>query len=426
LTHPASAETGADTATGRSERFGTSWPLSSSLIRVIAVISLGVALVFTALTAVEFSTPYGTIPDQCRSVPEPTHDVLTSRTAVTAAVRAYQALVTCFGGARGSFKGLYLGPAATAWPESQALAGLLAIAPMPGTPIEIRQSVASRMAVLADYRDPAGGYYPGPRWFFVGGGVRKYDDNLFVSLDLMAAYRETHSARYLQMAEADARYIETGWSTDGTLPHPGGQYWEDPRFGRDRNAVTTGGAALLDAELYQETGNSSYRVWAERDMRWLVSTLGLGAGLLADHISSSGAVADKVWSYNQGLAIGAWVALYSATGRPGFLHSAEDLAQRSLSFFRKHGLGDQTVPFNAVFFDYLVNLDRVAPNAQYGLALQSYATYLFDHMNHADGVVHVTGYDGAPTQWLITQAAAVRVFAYFAANPPSTTEVGTS
>ncbi len=273
------------------------------------------------------------------------------------------------------------------------------------------------MAVLADYEDPAGGYYPGPWWFFVGGGVRKYDDNLFVSLDLIAAYRETHTARYLQMAEADARYIETGWSTDGTLPHPGGQYWEDPRFGRDRNAVTTGGAALLDAELYQETSISSYRVWAERDMRWLVSTLGLPSGLLADHISPSGTVAAKVWSYNQGLAIGAWVALYSATGRPEFLHSAVQLAQRALSFFRTHGFGDQTVPFNAVFFDYLMNLDRVAPNARYRLALQSYATYLFDHMNHADGVVHVTGYDSAPTQWLITQAAAVRVFAYFAVNP---------
>jgi predicted alpha-1,6-mannanase (GH76 family) len=279
------------------------------------------------------------------------------------------------------------------------------------------------MAVLADYEDPAGGYYPGPSWFFVGGGVRKYDDNLFVSLDLVAAYRETRTAMYLKMAEADARYIETGWSTDGTLPHPGGEYWEDPRFGRDRNAVTTGGAALLDAELYQQTGNSSYRAWAERDLRWLVGTLELRSGLLADHISASGALVDKVWSYNQGLAVGAWVALYSATGRPEFLHSAEILAQRSLSYFREHGLGDQTVPFNAVFFDYLVNLDRVAPNAQYRLALQSYATYLFDHMNHADGVVRVTGYDGARSQWLITQAAAVRVFAYLAANPPTTAGV---
>jgi hypothetical protein len=79
-----------------------------------------------------------------------------------------------------------------------------------------------------------------------------------------------------------------------------------------------------------------------------------------------------------------------------------------------------------VFFDNLVSLDRVAPNAQYRLALQSYATYLYDHMNHADGVVHVTGYDGAPSQWLITQAAAVRVFAYLAANPPGTAGAETS
>jgi hypothetical protein len=279
------------------------------------------------------------------------------------------------------------------------------------------------MAVLADYEDPAGGFYPGPPWFFVGGGVRKYDDNLFVSLDLIEAYRETHKATYLQMAEADARYIETGWSTDGLLPRPGGQYWEDPKFGRDRNAVTTGGAALLDAELYQQTGTAIYRVWAERDMRWLVGTLELPTGLLADHISPSGDVDDKVWSYNQGLAIGAWVTLYSTTGRPEFLHSAEDLAQRALSFFRQHGFNDQTVPFNAVFFDYLMNLDRIAPHAQFRIALRSYATYLFDHMDPVDGVVHVAGYDAAQSQWLITQAAAVRVFAIFAASPSSAVRV---
>jgi quercetin dioxygenase-like cupin family protein len=426
LADPASIEAPADTAAVGSGRTGTFWPLPSRLIRVTALVSLSVALVFISLTAVEFSTPYGTIPDQCKSVPRPTGDVLTPRAAAVAAVRSYQALVNCFGGARGTFKGLYIGPAATAWPESQVLAGLLAVAAIPGTPRQIRQSVRSRMAVLGDYEDPAGGYYPGPPWFFVGGGVRKFDDNVFVSLDLIAAYQETHTATYLQMAEADARYVETGWSTDSTLPRPGGQYWEDPKFGRVRTAVTAAGAALLDVELYQQTGNSSYRDWAERDMRWLVGTLGLRNGLLADHISVSGHVADKVWSYNQGLAIGAWVALYSATGQSEYLRSAEDLAQRSLSFFGKHGLGDQGVPFNAVFFDYLEHLDKVAPNPQYRHVLQSYATYLFHHSNHADGVVRVPGSEGAPSQWLITQAAAVRVFAYLATSPPPTAGVEAS
>jgi rhamnogalacturonyl hydrolase YesR len=183
--------------------------------------------------------------------------------------------------------------------------------------------------------------------------------------------------------------------------------------------VTTGGAALLDAELYQQTGNSSYRDWAERNMRWLVDTLELPNGLFADHISASGTMDDKVWSYNQGLAIGAWATLYSTTGRSEFLHSAQTLAQESLSFFRAHGYVDQTVPFNAVFFDYLMKLDKVAPSAQYQPALQSYATYLYDHMDHANGVVHVTGYDASRSQLLITQAAAVRVFAYLAVNPPT-------
>jgi rhamnogalacturonyl hydrolase YesR len=382
----------------------------------VAAVSVAVALVFTSLTALAFSTPYGTIPDECKAVPRPTQDVLTGRAAVTVAERSYQALVNCYEGPHATFEGLYVGPAATAWPEAQALAGLLAVARLPGAPRPIRQSIASRVAVLDDYEDPAGGYYPGIPWFFVGGGARKYDDNLFVSLDLVAAYQETRNARYLHAAEADARYIETGWSTDRAYSHPGGEYWQDPRFGRNRNAVSTGGAALLDAELYQQTGQTSYLAWAERDMEWLVGSLRLRNGLLADHISPSGVITDNVWSYNQGLAIGAWVTLYSATGRSEFLHSAVDLRQRSLSFFKKHGLVDQTVPFNAVYFDYLVNLDKVAPDPNFEAALQAYASYLFDHMNHTDGVVHVTGYDGDRSQWLITQAAAVRVFAYLAAN----------
>jgi rhamnogalacturonyl hydrolase YesR len=418
LTSPVSPEIPADTAGARPRRSRSYWPAPYQMVRILAVVCIAVALIFTSLTALEFSTPYGTIPDQCKTVSRPTQDVLTQRVAATMAERSYQALATCYGGANATFKGLYVGPAATAWPESQALAGLLAVATLPGAPTPIRQSVASRMAVLADYVDPAGGYYPGSPWFFVGGGARKFDDNLFVSLDLVAAYRETRDPRYLQAAEADARYIETGWSTDGSFSHPGGEYWQDPRFGRNRNAVSTGGAALLDAELYQQTGKTSYRGWAERDMRWLARSLRLPNGMFADHISPSGVITDKVWSYNQGLAIGAWVALYSATGRSEFLRSAEDLGQRSLSFFMEHGLVDQTVPFNAVYFDYLVNLEKVAPDPNYGAALHSYATYLFDHMDHADGVVHVTGYDGAPSQWLITQAAAVRVFAYLAASAP--------
>jgi predicted alpha-1,6-mannanase (GH76 family) len=276
------------------------------------------------------------------------------------------------------------------------------------------------MATLSAYRDPAGGYDPGPRWFWFGGGARKYDDNIFVALDLLEAYRITGSVVYLHETEADARYVESGWSTRTSLPHPGGEYWEDPHFGTDRNAVTTGGAALLDAQLLEVTGRTSYRSWAVRDLRWLFGTLTVSDGLLADHISSSGAINAKVWSYNQGLAIGAWVTLYSTTHRQEYLRSAVALAQRALSYFRGHGLVDQTAPFNAVFFDYLMELDRVSPDAGYRAALESYATYLYDHMDHADGVVHLTGFDGQPSQLLIAQAAAVRVFDYLAATSTST------
>ncbi len=397
--------------------------LAYRLRRVALAVSVFAASYLGLQAYRTFKGPYASIPAACKVSPPPgTLSAITPEQAAQAANSSFAALEECFGTANGSFRGLYLGPA-TAWPESQAMAALLGLSRLPNTPPSLRASIAKHMANLGDYWDSShGGYYPGGRWFIFGGGVKKYDDNAWMGIDLLDAYSLTHDSSYLAQAEKVATFEATGWSTNRHYPSPGGVFWQEPSSGKDRNAVSTGGAALLNAELFRITGKPVYRKNAEQYVAWTVNTLTLKNGLIADHISVDGTVNPTIWSYNQGLVIATYASLFASTGNHAYLDAAHALADRTISYLNTgNRMAEEPPVFVSIFMRSLADLNAISPQPAYLNAMQSWATLMYNHMVKGTGVVHEGPAVTAATGWLITQASAVQAFSTYAtaASTPS-------
>ncbi len=381
------------------------------LFRLMLALVVTFAALFELHSWQTVARPYASAPASCNVTPTPRRTgMITSAESLQAAVSSYNALQVCFGGPKGSFRGPFVGLAA-AWPESQALSALLYLASDPNAPTSVRSGIVQKMAVLKSYWDHKGGFFPSGRWFSSGKGVKKYDDNAWLGLDLVNAFLITHKATYLEQARAVATFETTGWSRNAHFVDPGGLYWQQSQYGKHRNAVSTAGAALLNGRLYAITGIKLYRNRAEQYLHWTASALMLKNGLIGDQISIDGVVNHRVWSYNQGLVIAANVSLYKSTKNPSYLAAARLLAQKSLSYLTSRSrLEEQPQVFDAIYFRGLMSLNAVAPDARYLRALQSYATYLYDRMVPSTGVVHLGPMTTASTGWLLTQAAATQVF----------------
>ncbi len=382
---------------------------------------LFVSLLAATLVLVEMlnwnnpSKPYASAPAFCSiAAPAQRSPEITPSESLSAALLSYKALQECYGGPKGSYLAPYTGMAA-AWPESQALSATLALAGVDAASDSIRSSIAQSIAVLQNYWDPKGGYFPNGRWFSTGIGVKKFDDNAWLGLDLVRAYAITHNPSYLNQAEAVASFEATGWSKNEHFAIPGGIFWQEPAYGSHRNAVSTAGAAFLNARLYAITRTGLYKNRAEKYLHWTVSALTLKNGLIGDQISPSGRVSKNIWSYNQGLVIDTYTSLYGTTKNPYDLAAAELLAERSLTYLNsQQRLEHQPQVFDSIYLRSLAHLYAVVPNSDYVRTMQSYATYLYQRMDRSTGVIRIGPMTSPSTGWLLTQAAATQIFTMYA------------
>lgn len=157
---------------------------------------------------------------------------------------------------------------------------------------------------------------------------RAIDDAGWWALNWVTAYDLTGDQKYLDMAGTIADFMHGFWDP-GTCG--GGIWWNEERT--YKNAVTNGQWIRLTAELHNRIPGDT--AWLERSQEawdWyaasgLVNAEGLVNDGLTDDCANNG---DTVWSYNQGLGIGAALELYRATGDPELLGSARRLADAAL------------------------------------------------------------------------------------------------
>lgn len=158
---------------------------------------------------------------------------------------------------------------------------------------------------------------------------RSIDDSGWWAIAWIDAYDYTHDARYLDEAVTIANYVQQYWDTSTC---GGGVWWDRERT--YKNAVTNGQYLWLTTALHQRVAGDT--VWLQRaktSAAWYkASGMINSAGLVNDGLSSSCANnGSTVWSYNQGLAIGAFTELWRTTGDSSMLTTARTLADAAMS-----------------------------------------------------------------------------------------------
>jgi predicted alpha-1,6-mannanase (GH76 family) len=157
-----------------------------------------------------------------------------------------------------------------------------------------------------------------------------YDDECWMGTTLTRAYDLTGNVKYLNQATSLYADIMTGWDTTCCGPIPGGMWWDKAKT--QKATAANAGAALLGARLYLRTGNSLYLNFAQQVYGyWYTNMVNATTYQVSDHILTDGT---KVWwkfTYNEGLMIGASVALNQATGDSTYLTRAYNIGNFMVS-----------------------------------------------------------------------------------------------
>ena len=302
---------------------------------------------------------------------------------------------------------------AYAWSTSQALAADIAVAKASGSPAALAQ-VHRDLTGLSHYWDGAAsppGYDCVVAPPLGHGGARFYDDNAWIGLDLVRAYQLTGEPALLQRAEEVFAFTESGWDANLSHPFPGGVFWTQAHSNRDRNTISTGGAAKLGLQLYLINGQRGDLETAGSMLAWVNATLRAPNGLYWDHVGLNGRIDTRQWSYNQGMMLGAYLALYHATGELTALHQAKAIAAASLRLFRASGFRNQPAIFNAIYFRNLAELNVVAPNRSYVDAMRTFVHLIDSRVPRRTGLIQL---GGSAQVHLLDQAAATTANAYLA------------
>jgi Glycosyl hydrolase family 76 len=326
--------------------------------------------------------------------------------------------------------GLYDGePFSYLWPFSQALAATVSMANVPHSGVSFAHELQAEMVGLSSYLDTDNsgapeGVYTSTLTAFDGtvappagpGGAKYYDDNDWIGIELARLYELDRNPSALGNAEAIMNFEMAGWQTSPELGCPGGIPFSNSVENSTRNTITTAPAAELALQLYRITGNLQYMQFAEMAYQWVRSCLLQPSGLYADHLNKKGLVEPTLWSYNQGVMIGAGTLLYQATGNSAYLYQARQTAKAAQVYFTPERLGGENPFFPSVYFRNIMYLDSVTHDPPGPKIAQAYVNYAWLHLRLSDDLFVA----GSPASaQLLYQAAIVQIYALLS-SPPST------
>ena len=385
------------TSSSRLVHASTSHPTSSSRRRLWRRTFGGAAVVCLAITAAATATATAAAAAAPGGRAQASSASSTNQQDAVATYNAlqqnlYVASRSLYGGGPSNSCGTY----SCLWPFTNAAAGTVYLY---GTPngASYLSNVTARQTGLGRYADPsevspAGVAQPPAYQSAVArplgpGGATYYDDNGWVGLNLIHAYLLTSNGTYLTLAQDELNFIMSGWDTNASDGCPG--------------RCLLGGCCRKRAQHHRERGRRSARTrvgpahrehpdlnWATSVYQWVVHCLGTASGLYNDHVNPNGSVNTTIWSYNQGVMVGAGVLLYQLTGNGTYLAQAQQTAAAAVSYF---GTGtvlvNQGPAFNAIYFRNLFLLNQVAPNAAYASEAQSFATTMWAQRQTGTGLI---------------------------------------
>jgi hypothetical protein len=207
------------------------------------------------------------------------------------------------------------------WPYGAAMQSTVALAKMPEIGEKYKTDIQDRLDGLAAYWNDTKapfGYDSYVRAPLGGGGDKFYDDNDWIAIELIKIYHITGDVSALDRAKELFELQVYGWDTDPSHACPGGVFWTQASWSKDRNTVSNAPAAQIGLYLYEITKDAHYLDWAKKMYNWVNDCMQAPNGLYFDHIDLNGNIDKTQWSYNQGTMIGASVLLYKATGEKAY------------------------------------------------------------------------------------------------------------
>ncbi|WP_213000283.1 glycoside hydrolase family 76 protein [Winogradskya consettensis] len=221
---------------------------------------------------------------------------------------------------------------------------------------------------------------------------RAIDDAAWWGLAWVKAYDLTGNPKYRDEAVIIANYVNGFWDTSTC---GGGVWWDRERT--YKNAVTSGLYVRLAASLHNRLpGDTTWLNRAVTGWNWFAAS-GLinAAGLVNDGLTTACANnGQTVYTYNQGLAIGASLEVWRATGNANALAASRRLADAAISspVLTRGGIltescdaadrtcDDNGKQFKGVFMRYLGDLADATGEAGY----RTYARTQADSIWNAD------------------------------------------
>ncbi|GAA2482709.1 glycoside hydrolase family 76 protein [Winogradskya humida] len=221
---------------------------------------------------------------------------------------------------------------------------------------------------------------------------RAIDDAAWWGLAWVKAYDLTGNTKYRDEAVTIANYVNGFWDTSTC---GGGVWWDRERT--YKNAVTSGLYVRLAASLHNRLpGDTTWLNRAVTGWNWFAAS-GLinAAGLVNDGLTNACTNnGQTVYSYNQGLAIGASLEVWRATGNANALAASRRLADAAIAspVLTKNGIltescdaadrtcDDNGKQFKGIFMRYLGDLADATGEAGY----RTYARTQADSIWNAD------------------------------------------
>lgn len=326
---------------------------------------------------------------------------------------------------------------AALWPFTRALAATLDLegverALLPG--FNSHRAMVDRLAGLGHYWDAQGkpaAYDSGVTPPHGPGGDKYYDDNAWVGLALVQHDRLRSVASSRKRAEDLFAFALTGWDSNRSHPSPGGLFWVKQGTGRGltdhtRHTISNGPNAELGFHLHELTGSSAFdgdarHVGARNMYEWVNAALdgsrataAPATGLYFDNLRLDGKVDKTVWTYNQGVMIGANVLQHRLTGRAQYLARAEAIARKTMKRFAGK-YSTQPEQFNAILFRNLLLLHHATADTALKQSvvavISAYADRAWGTQRDSNGLFP----KGGPK--LVKHAAMVQIFALLAWAP---------
>ena len=217
----------------------------------------------------------------------------------------------------------------------------------------------------------------------LGGGDRFYDDNQWIGIALMDAYKRTGKAAYIKDSKEIYRFMMTAFDT----ATGGGLYWQEGKL-NSKNTCSNGPGIILALQLYKATGNKKYQDTALLLYNWVNSHLQAPSGLYYDNISATTyKVDEKKYSYNTGTMMQSGLWLYELTNDPQYLEAVIAVADSSMHYFLDSAKFRDGYWFNAVLLRAYQHLLLHVKDLKYIRAFKKCTDYALLQKKNSQGLM---------------------------------------